>query len=202
LGNKGSIGPGDVQWMTAGSGIVHEEMPRASHRLRGFQLWANLPAAHKMMDPGYQEVPAASIPTAALADGISAKVICGEAGGVSGPVRDIVTDPLYLDVTMGRSTALTCPVPEGYNAFAYVVEGRARFNESGDPVAERHLVVLGDGSEVGIAAGDRGARLLLVSGRPIREPVAWRGPIVMNTDEELRIAFEEYRQGTFVKRGR
>jgi len=198
LGNKGEIGPGDVQWMTAGSGIVHEEMPRPSHRLRGFQLWANLPRSHKMMDPRYQEVPASIIPTAELADGVSAKVICGEAGGVVGPVHDIVTDPEYLDVTMEPGALLCHEIPAGYNAFAYLFEGRARFNDSGDPVGERRLVVLGDGSEVGITSNGEGARFLLVSGRPIREPVAWRGPIVMNTDEELRIAFEEYRQGTFI----
>jgi redox-sensitive bicupin YhaK (pirin superfamily) len=202
LGNEGSIGPGDVQWMTAGSGIVHEEMPQRSERLRGFQLWANLPASRKMMDPRYRDVPAESIPTATLADQVEAKVICGEAAGVTGPVTDVVTDPSYLDVTMSAGATLVRRIPRGYNAFAYVFEGAARFNGSGDAVGARYLVVLGDGDEVGIAAGEDRARFLLVCGRPIREPVAWRGPIVMNTDEELRLAFEEYGRGTFIKRRR
>ncbi|MBW2278220.1 MAG: pirin family protein [Deltaproteobacteria bacterium] len=202
LGNKGTIGPGDVQWMTAGSGIIHEEMPKRSPRLHGFQLWANLPASNKMMDPRYQDVPAATIPTAELADGVEAKVICGLVGGVTGPVSDIVTDPEYLDVTATAGSSLIHPIPPGYNAFAYLVDGEARFNASGDMVGTRRLVVFGDGSEVGIAAGEDGARFLLVSGRPIREPVAWRGPIVMNNDDELRVAFEEYSRGTFIKRER
>jgi len=202
LGNKGTIGPGDAQWMTAGSGIIHEEMPRRSKRLRGFQLWANLPASHKMMDPRYQDVAAFRIPTAELADGVEAKVICGEVSGVTGPVRDIVTDPEYLDVAMAPGASFDRAIPGGYNVFAYVCDGTALFNGSKDPVTARRLVVFGDGDAVGIAAGDDGVRLLLVSGRPIREPVAWRGPIVMNTDEELRTAFEEYRQGTFIKRRR
>jgi redox-sensitive bicupin YhaK (pirin superfamily) len=200
LGNKGTIGPGDVQWMTAGGGIIHEEMPVRSPRLRGFQLWANLPASHKMSEPRYRDVPAATIPTVELDDGVEAKVICGEAGGVAGPIADIVTDPEYLDFTLSAGAQLDHRIPQGYNAFAYIIGGAARFNGSGGAVRGRHLVVLGDGDEVGITAGDDGARFLLVSGRPIREPVAWRGPIVMNTDEELRIAFDEYRQGTFVKR--
>jgi redox-sensitive bicupin YhaK (pirin superfamily) len=199
LGNKGVIGAGDVQWMTAGSGIIHEEMPERSERLRGFQLWANLPAAHKMMAPRYRDVPQATIPCAQLAEGVEAAVICGVAGGVEGAVADIVTDPSYLDVRMERATVLTHDVQQGHNVFAYLFEGAGQLEEGGELVEASRLVIFGDGDQVRITAGHDGARFLLISGRPIGEPVAWRGPIVMNTDDELRIAFEEYREGTFIK---
>lgn len=205
LGNKGVIGTGDVQWMTAGSGIVHEEMPQGEERMWGFQLWANLPAEKKMMAPRYQEVAAATIPIARPAEGVTARVICGQLGDVRGPVQDIVTDPLYVDVTLAPGASLTAGVTPGHNAFAYVFEGEARFGEALDapPVDARHLVVFDDGDAVRATGGDEaGGRLLLVAGRPLREPVAWRGPIVMNTEAELRQAFEAYRKGTFLRSDR
>lgn len=203
LGNRGVIGPGDVQWMTAGSGIVHEEMPQVAARLAGFQLWANLPAAKKMMAPRYQEVAAVSIPVAEPAEGVEVRVICGELAGVLGPVRDIVSEPRYLDVTLAPGAAFSAPVAAGHNAFAYVFRGAARFGAGGSAPAldAHHLAVFGpEGDELRAAGGAAGARFLLVSGRPLGEPVAWRGPIVMNTEAELDQAFSEYRAGTFVRR--
>ncbi len=217
--NRGVIAPGDVQWMTAGSGIVHQEMPKgdSERRLWGFQLWANLPSANKMMDPRYREVKSGEIPEASLPNGVTAKVVCGRVGGVRGPVRDIVTDPEYLDITVPPRTDFSHPIPTGHNAFAYVVEGAGYFDPERDPFAgeavgrgwfdmERKcicgaetLVHFGDGDEIAVSAADRPVRFLLVSGRPIGEPVAWYGPVVMNTREELRTAFEEYAAGTFIK---
>jgi len=234
MGNKGVIGPGDVQWMTAGSGIVHQEMPkgRKDGLLWGFQLWANLPASHKMMDPRYRGIEARDIPEARLAVGAAGKgtrvdggnafvkVICGEVGGVRGPVRDIVTDPEYLDVALPPKMLFGHRVRRGYTAFAYVIEGAGFFEPDGDPfgheaegrgwfdmkreraIGPESLVIFDDGDELAIEAGEEGARFLLVSGKPIREPVAWWGPIVMNTQEELRIAFDEYERGTFLKHGK
>lgn len=200
LGNKGVIGPGDVQWMTAGSGIIHEEMPLESKTLRGFQLWANLPASHKMTEPKYRDVKSDAIPEVELSEGVTAKIICGAAGGVEGPVQDISAGPQYLDVSMNPGATLTHPLPEGHNAFAYVYAGEGRFDDGVQPqCGERHLVVLGDGEEVLVTAAGRDLRFILVSGAPLREPVAWGGPIVMNTQDELRQAFEEYRNGTFIK---
>ena len=197
LGNSGVIGAGDVQWMTAGSGIIHEEMPDPSGPLRGFQLWSNLPADKKMIPPRYQGIRAAEIPTVELAEGVTAKVICGQAGGVDGPVDEVAASPLYLDITVEAGRRHRHPAPQGHNAFAYVVAGRGRFG--GDEAEAQRLVIFSDDHELEIEAGDEGVRLLLVAGRPLREPVAWGGPIVMNTREELRAAFEEYRGGTFIK---
>lgn len=219
MGNSGVIGPGDVQWMTAGSGIVHQEMPKGeeSGLMWGFQLWANLPASDKMMDPRYQEIKSSQIPELVLEKGIKMRIICGEVNGVEGPVREIVTDPEYLDVTVPEYATFTHMVSPGYTVFAYVIEGRGYFDEERDPYAfelegakyfdlerdcligHENLVLYGDGDEVSVTAGDRGVRFLLVSGKPIGEPVAWYGPIVMNTQEELRVAFEEYGNGTFIK---
>ena len=217
LGNSGVIGPGDVQWMTAGSGIIHQEMPRTessvagsrgdaaesgSTLLWGFQLWANLPAAHKMMDPRYQEVKSSEIPTVDLGGGVVARVICGVVAGVAGPVRDIMTDPEYLDISLQAGSRLARAVPRGRTVFAYVIEGTGEFGEEGAAkVGRENAVLFGDGDQVVVAAGRQPTRLLLVSGRPLGEPVAWRGPIVMNTEQELRVAFQEYQDGTFVKRG-
>ncbi len=198
LGNSGTITAGDVQWMTAGSGIIHEEMPQRSPRLRGCQLWANLPAAHKMIRPRYRDIKAEEIPRAELADGVVVKVICGTIDGVKGPVDGVVIDPRYLDVALSPGRSYTFPVPRDHNAFAYLFEGEARFDR-GDSAGNRELVVFDRGDEVQAAAGDRGARFLLVSGKPIGEPVAWGGPIVMNTQEELRQAFQEVRDGTFIR---
>jgi hypothetical protein len=203
MGNRGDIAAGDVQWMTAGSGIVHQEMPRgdAQGRMGGFQLWANLPASHKMMDPRYRDVKRGEIPEVSVEGGAKVKIVCGRVNGVQGPVRDIVTDPEYLDVAVPEGGRFTHPVKKGHTAFAYVVEGSACFDQGRDPYVRETLVHYGDGDAVSITTEKEPVRFLLVSGKPIGEPVAWYGPIVMNTDEEIRIAFEEYRNGTFIKHG-
>ncbi len=218
LGNSGVIGPGDVQWMTAGKGIIHQEMPKgdAAGRMHGFQLWANLPARLKMMDPRYQGVTAAEIPVVTDDDGTEVRVVCGSFRGTSGPVDGVAAAPIYLDVCVPPRTQKSIPVEPARNAFAYVFAGAGSFcNASGplavptEPVAwadttppsqadNRSLVRFGPGDEVVVHAGDDGIRFLLVSGIPLQEPVAWYGPIVMNTQEELRRAFEELRAGTFL----
>jgi quercetin 2,3-dioxygenase len=219
MGNKGVIESGDVQWMTAGSGIIHQEMPRGDDAglMWGFQLWANLPASHKMMDPRYRGLTAAEIPAATLKGEVRVKVICGRVDGVQGPVQDVVVDPEYLDVTVPAETTFTHPVKRGYTAFAYVVEGEGYFDPERNAYAHEvvgtnyfdmrrdcacgteNLVLYGDGDAVAVTTQASPVRFLLVSGKPIGEPVAWYGPIVMNTQEELRIAFEEYEKGTFIK---
>ena len=219
LGNRGVISPGDVQWMTAGSGIVHQEMPKGDGkgRMGGFQLWANLPASHKMMDPRYREVKKEQIPEVTLNGGAFVKIVSGRVNGVQGPVRDIVTDPEYLDVTLPANAVFHHPVKRGHTAFAYVIEGSGFFDPERDPFVrdavgrgyfdmERKclcdaetLVLYGDGDEVTVSAEKTPVRFLFASGEPIGEKVAWYGPIVMNTREELRIAFEEYAAGTFIK---
>jgi len=203
MGNRGTIGAGDVQWMTAGSGIIHQEMPQKTRTglMWGFQLWANLPAAQKMMPPRYRDVGAADIPEAALGNGVSAKIISGEAGGSQGPVQGIVTDPVFMDITVPAATAFIQPVQDGYTVFAYVLDGSARFDSHREQVIGPETVVLYDhsGDQVAISTTDRSVRFLFLAGRPLGEPVAWQGPIVMNTQEELRIAFEDYQRGTFVK---
>jgi len=220
LGNKGMISAGDVQWMTAGSGIIHQEMPKGDPdgRMYGFQLWANLPRSHKMMDPRYRDVTDAQIPEVTLADGVRVKIICGEAGGQRGPVQDIVIDPEFIDVSVPARTEFIHPTKPGYTVFAYVIEGKGCFCEQKDPFSyevegsnyfdlQREpltgngtLLVFEDGDQVKVTTEEDGIRFLLMSGKPLKEPVAWYGPIVMNTAEELRIAFEEYQNGTFVKR--
>jgi redox-sensitive bicupin YhaK (pirin superfamily) len=203
MGNRGMISAGDVQWMTAGSGIVHQEMPKgdAKGQMWGFQLWSNLPASRKMMEPRYQEVKQAAIPRVTTPDGATVRVICGEVAGVRGPVREIVTDPECLDVSMPAGRSFTHPVTPGHTVFAYVIDGEGSFGEAG-PRAEGSLVLYGPGDHVVVTAERRAARFLLVAGRPLGEPVAWHGPVVMNTQEELRTAFREYEQGTFVKHAR
>ena len=201
LGNRGSIAAGDVQWMSAGSGIVHQEMPQGDPdgAMYGFQLWANLPAASKMMDPKYRGITAADIPEVA-GDGATVKIIAGSLNGVVGPVRDVATRPEYLDVTVPAGGSFKHPTPRGHTVFAYVFEGSATFEGAPEPAGNRSLVHFTDGDFVSVAASEKqAARFLLVSGKPIGEPIAWRGPIVMNTEEELRQAFEELDQGTFVK---
>jgi redox-sensitive bicupin YhaK (pirin superfamily) len=217
--NKGVIQPGDVQWMTAGSGIIHQEMPKGQKDglMWGFQLWANLPASHKMMDPRYREVKSSQIPEVALAKGVKVKIISGQVNGTKGPVRDIVTDPEYLDITIPSKSTFQYPVKRGHTVLAYVIDGQGYFDEGRDSyafeaeganyfdfqreclIAPENLVIYGDGDEIIISTEDKGVRFLFVSGKPIQEPVAWYGPIVMNTQEELRIAFEEYQKGTFIK---
>ncbi len=201
LGNAGVIGQGDVQWMTAGSGIIHQEMPeKAEGLMSGFQLWANLPSSSKMMNPRYQEVKKSEIPEVQIDDKISVKVICGEVKGIKGPVQDIVTEPEYLDITIQPNTIFKHVIKEEHNSFAYVIEGEGFFDEKKKKtVGKQHLIVLENGDEIQITTAESKLRLLLISGKPIREPVAWSGPIVMNTQEELRLAFEEYRDGTFIK---
>jgi redox-sensitive bicupin YhaK (pirin superfamily) len=201
MGNRGDIAAGDVQWMTAGSGIVHQEMPKgdAQGSMGGFQLWANLPSSHKMMDPRYREVKRGEIPEVSMESGAKVKVVCGRVNNVQGPVRDIVTDPEYLDVVVPKGARFAHPVKRGHTVFAYVIEGSACFDQGGDPYSRETLVHYGDGDAVSIAAEKAPVRFLLVSGKPIGEPVAWYGPIVMNTAEEIRIAFDEYRKGSFIR---
>ncbi len=236
MGNKGIIGPGDVQWMTAGGGIIHQEMPKGSRpsdvaqggpergrtgrtgAMWGCQLWANLPAANKMMPPRYREVKAAEIPEAALKSGARIKVICGQAEGVRGPVQDVVSEPEYLDVTVPAGSKFERAVKPGHTAFAYVLEGEAYFDERRDAFsrqmfgagwwdsapkcvcgAESLVLYEREGDRVAITTDRQPVRFLFLSGKPLNEPVAWYGPIVMNTQEELRLAFEEYQNGTFIR---
>ena len=222
LGNRGVISSGDVQWMTAGSGIIHQEMPKGDRegRMWGFQLWANLPARHKMMDPRYREVKRDDIPEATTAEGATVRVVCGEVAGVRGPVREIVTEPDYLDVSIPARSTFRHPVKAGHTVLAYVFEGEGYFDPERDPYAREDVgesyfdmerpcvcgngtvVLYGPGDTVAVSTEERPVRFLLVSGRPLGEPVAWYGPIVMNTQAELRVAFREYEQGTFVKHAR
>ncbi|MBI5488643.1 MAG: pirin family protein [Deltaproteobacteria bacterium] len=222
LGHSGVIGPGDAQWMTAGSGIVHQEMPKgdADGAMHGFQLWANLPAAQKMTEPRYRDVKSAVVPEIVRPNGTRVRIICGELDGKQGPVRDVKIEPEFLDVTVPAGAEFVHRVRTGHTVFAYVIDGRASFcRERGalayeteganyfdfprSPlVGNTDLVLFGGGEQLVVAAEDVPVRFLLVSGKPLREPVAWYGPIVMNTREELRTAFEEYENGTFLRRGR
>jgi quercetin 2,3-dioxygenase len=219
LGNRGAITAGDVQWMTAGSGILHQEMPQGDPdgRMYGFQLWANLPRQNKMMPPRYQDIQSHQIPVVSLEGGASARVICGEAAGVRGPVENIVIDPQYLDISVPAGARFTFPTHPGHTVFAYIFEGRATFCGEQDPFAyeregsnyfdtqhdpwlgDRTLVVFDDGEQILVNTQEQPVRFLFISGRPIREPVAWYGPIVMNTESELRQAFQELEQGTFIR---
>lgn len=219
LGNSGTLGPGDVQWMTAGSGILHQEMPRgdSSGRMHGFQLWANLPSVMKMTPPRYQDVVSDAIPEHIDDDGTAVRVICGRFRDMAGPVDGIAADPRYLDVHIPPNVRAVLPVETAHKAFAYVFEGSASFRDASPPrpvrtdsvgpddgrqagrIANRSLVLFGRGESVVVKAGDEGVRFLLVSGAEIREPVAWRGPIVMNTLEELRQAYRELENGTFIR---
>ena len=219
MGNKGDISSGDVQWMTAGSGIIHQEMPKgdADGKMEGFQLWANLPAVQKMMDPRYRDIKSSQIPEVQLDNGTKIKIISGRLGNAQGPVRDIVINPEYIDVAVPAHTEFTHPTRQGHTVFAYVIDGRGYFcrekkpftyeveginyfDMQRDPFLENEtLVLFEDGDHISVSTEDEAVRFLLISGKPLNEPVAWQGPIVMNTQEELKIAFEEYRKGTFVK---
>jgi hypothetical protein len=203
LGNTGSIGAGDIQWMTSGRGIMHEEMPQVRPEgITGFQLWVNLPAEVKMTAPRYQDVRAGAIPEIAGGDGARIRVVAGTVGGVRGAVTDIAADPIYLDVLLPPGASYRAPIARGHTAFAYVFEGNATFPGPGDEkVAVPHprLVLLGDGDEVRVTTGAGPARFLLVSGRPLREPIARYGPFVMNTRAEIEQALEDLRRGTFVE---
>lgn len=202
MGHSGNVDAGGVQWMTAGSGIIHQEMPKpVNGRMGGFQLWVNLPKAHKMMDPRYQEIRADKIPLVTLPGGAQVRVVCGEIAGVTGPVRDIMAGPEYLDITLEPSAHFSHPVRPGYMAAVYVIGGSGRFDphqneESGNGT----ILLFGESGEaVDVRAGNSGVRFLFISGKPLREPIAWGGPIVMNTQEELQQAFDEYERGTFIK---
>ena len=202
LGTGGVSGEGDVQWMTAGSGIVHQEMPKggAGGAMYGFQLWCNLPAANKMMDPRYRGITAGEIPVVNDSGGAMVKVIAGTVGNVKGPVQDVVSRPEYLDVSIPAGKTFTHPTTRGHTVFAYVFEGKGRFEPQGALIGNRHLVSFDDGEAVSVTAEAEPVGFILVSGKPIGEPIAWAGPIVMNTEEELRIAFAELDDGTFIKR--
>ncbi|MGO9572127.1 MAG: pirin family protein [Desulfomonilaceae bacterium] len=222
MGNQGVISTGDIQWMTAGSGIIHQEMPKGDPdgRMYGFQLWANLPKSHKMMDPRYRDVKSDQIPEISLKNGAIVKVICGTVDGTQGPVLGIVTNPEYLDVTVPPGTTFTHPVSRGKKVFMYVIDGEGYFDQDRDAydhevVGSNYfdfkrscacgngtIILYGDGDEVFVTAENDGVRFLLISGSPIGEPVAWYGPIVMNTHEELKLAFREYQNGTFIKHAR
>lgn len=199
MGNTGVISSGDVQWMTAGSGIVHQEMPKGDSdgSMHGFQLWANLPAAEKMMAPRYRGLTAAQIPQTTLPDGSLIKVIAGHVEGVHGPMDDIVIQPQYLDCIVPSGTGFTHALPDDHTAFIYVIEGAGVVE--GQAVVNRDLILFGPGDSLAVEAGPEGIRFLLISGRPLGEPIAWRGPIVMNTKAELDLAFKEYHEGTFIK---
>ena len=220
LGNQGTLRDGDVQWMTAGSGILHQEMPKgdARGRMHGFQLWANLPSSLKMTAPRYQDVAGKDVPDVTDDDGTRVRVVCGSFWGKTGPVDGIAADPRYLDVSIPPGLRKTLPVETTRHAFAYVFAGSGTFRNASDPrevatdriggartaadpeeTGNRSLVIFDRGDEVTVQAGEMGIRFLLVSGKPIEEPVAWYGPIVMNTQEELRQAVSELQQGTFIK---
>ena len=219
MGNRGAISAGDVQWMTAGRGIIHQEMPKgdSAGRMHGFQLWANLPSALKMTAPRYQEIGAVEIPEVVDDDGTRARIICGAFWGKRGPVEGIAADPIYIDVAVPPGVRKTLPVETLRHAFAYVFAGDGKFADASGPQAvptedmggaqtappseagNRSLILFDPGDEVSVQAGDEGIRFLLVSGQPLKEPVAWHGPIVMNTQAELRKAFDELEQGTFLK---
>ena len=219
LGNRGTLEADDVQWMTSGRGILHQEMPQgdAEGRMHGFQLWANLPAALKMTAPRYQDVTADAIPDVVDYDGTRVQIVCGDFWGKRGPVDGVAADPRYLDVSVPPGVTRRLPVERPRHAFAYVFASAGRFVDASDPLpvetelvdgeespgvaltGNRSLMLFDGGDEIVVRAGDEGVRFLLVSGMPLKEPVAWRGPIVMNTQDELRHAFEELRAGTFIR---
>src|SRR5215510_1727342 len=224
LGNKGQMGAGDVQWMTAGSGILHQEMPKGDDRgrMHGFQLWANLPSSLKMTAPRYQDIPAIEIPEVVDDDGTRVRVVAGDFWGKRGPVEGVAADPRYLDIWIPPRVRKTIPVESSRHAFAYVFEGSGSFRDASTPqgvrsdrgsaggrdagseapqeTRKRSLVLFDSGDEITVQAGEQGMRFLLVSGQPLQEPVAWQGPIVMNTQQELQQAYDELRRGTFIKR--
>jgi hypothetical protein len=201
IGNTGVIGPGDVQWMTAGSGIIHQEMPRASEKgLRGLQLWVNLPSGSKMMAPRYQEFTAGTFPVVSPHPGLQMVVVAGEVVGVRGPVQDVVAEPQYLDISLEPGADLEHPTATGHTALAYAIAGKGAVGPSGSHTLERgQLALFAGGDSIYARALDVRFRFVLITGRPLGEPVAWSGPIVMNTREELATAFREYQNGTFIK---
>ena len=219
LGNQGTLGAGDVQWMTAGSGILHQEMPQGdpSGRMHGFQLWANLPSTLKMTRPRYQDVAAREIPEITDDDGTRVRIVCGSFWGKRGPVEGIAADPSYLDIWVPPGQRRTLPVETTRTAFAYIFEGDGTFRDASpstgvltekdsaddtivrERTGNRSLVMFDQGDEITVQAGEQGIRFLLVTGKPIEEPVAWYGPIVMNTNQQLREAMADLRAGTFIR---
>jgi redox-sensitive bicupin YhaK (pirin superfamily) len=218
LGNRGSLGSGDIQWMTAGSGILHQEMPKGdpAGRMHGFQLWANLPSSLKMTAPRYQDVQGKDVPEIVDDDGTTVRVVCGSFWGKTGPVDGVAADPRYLDIFVPPGVRKVLPVEIERHAFAYVFQGSGTFRDASAPravqtdvvgtgverpdfIGNRSMVLFDRGDEVVVQAGEEGLRFLLVSGKPIEEPVAWYGPIVMNTQHELRVALDEINRGTFIK---
>jgi redox-sensitive bicupin YhaK (pirin superfamily) len=218
LGNRGSLGVGDIQWMTAGRGILHQEMPKGDQagRMHGFQLWANLPSSLKMTAPRYQDVQGKDVPEVVDDDGTTVRVVCGSFWGKTGPVEGVAADPRYLDIFVPPGVRKVLPVETTNHAFAYVFQGSGTFRDASSPravqtdivgtgverpdfIGDRSMVLFDRGDDVVVQAGDEGIRFLLVSGKPIEEPVAWYGPIVMNTQHELRVALDELNRGTFIK---
>jgi redox-sensitive bicupin YhaK (pirin superfamily) len=201
LGNRGVIGSGDVQWMTAGGGIIHQEMPqRYDGSMRGFQLWVNLPASHKMMAPRYRDVTKDLIPEVSISPGITVKAISGEISGIKGPVQDLVVDTEYFDVLMEPNISFKHTIKKGYKAFCYLFEGNGYFGEESEELIKSENVILFENIEnITIESANIPLRFLFVSGKPIDEPIAWGGPIVMNTQKELDLAFREFHNGTFIK---
>jgi redox-sensitive bicupin YhaK (pirin superfamily) len=216
LGNQGDLGPGDIQWMTAGSGILHQEMPKGDlqGRVHGFQLWANLPSAQKMVKPRYQDVRAQDVPVVTDDDGTVARVLCGQFWGQKGPVEGVAAEPRYLDISLPPHRKKRIPVLYSQNVFAYVIAGSGQFRDASDPLPvrtedivtdtqywsqNRNLILFDPGDEIAVQAGPEGIRFLLVSGSPLAEPVAWSGPIVMNTRAELHQAYSELQNGTFIR---
>ncbi len=220
MGNRGNIGAGDVQWMTAGSGIIHQEMPKGNRRgeMLGFQLWANLPAKSKMIDPRYREVKRNQIPVITTADGITLRIISGEINGTKGPVQDVVTAPSYFDIEIPAGKSLTHFTHSDHRVLAYVIDGEAYFDPLHTPFSHEAaglnyfdmkppcscengtLVLFDEGTHITVTTDKRSVRFLLCTGKPLKEPIAWYGPIVMNSQEELRTAFQEYQDGTFIKK--
>jgi redox-sensitive bicupin YhaK (pirin superfamily) len=218
LGNRGVISAGDVQWMTAGSGIIHQEMPFGDKNgaMGGFQLWANLPASQKMSVPRYRDITSAQIPKLYLENGVAISIICGHIGETQGPVNDIAIDPEYLDITVPSGISWTHHLSKGHTAFAYIIAGKGMFCKDAEPFSfesqksstfefdaeafleNTTLILFSDGDTINITTKDDPVRFLLISGKPLNEPIAWNGPIVMNTQAELRMAFEEYQNGTFI----
>ena len=203
MGNRGTIASGDVQWMTAGGGIIHQEMPqRYSGFFQGFQLWVNLPSNQKMMDPRYRGVTRGDIKSTTPSKGVEIKVIAGKVGRVDGPVKDLVVEADYVDIDLMPDTEWEHLLKKDHTAFAYVFGGGGTFGKSGSAASGESLVIFGNGDSVIAKADKTGLRFLLVSGKPIGEPIAWRGPIVMNTWDEIEVAFQEYWDGTFIRHGR
>jgi redox-sensitive bicupin YhaK (pirin superfamily) len=220
LGHKGDISAGDVQWMTAGSGIIHQEMPKGNKKgqMLGFQLWANLPSGSKMMSPRYQGIKKKEIPIITTPDGATVRIICGEMNGVKGPVQNIMIDPEYIDVELPAGKSFTHIIKENHTVFAYVIDGEAYFDHIRKPFAHNAsgvnyfdmkspcpcrdgtlVLYKKSGTHISVTTNHHSVRFLLISGKPLKEPIAWYGPIVMNTHEELRIAFQEFNDGTFIK---